>query len=128
MVAGGPATPAASYKMISVQDAQHTILQHTFPLQQQQAPLEQVVGRILGSDVQALDDIPPYRASIKVLRLARAQSSLCTDVKAASCLPPGCCRMATLCGHLMVPESIQLNSMHWPAVPLNAYLRAWSHT
>ena len=66
MSTAGPATPAASYKMISVPDAQDIILQHTSSLEEQQKSLADAVGCVLAADVHALDDIPPYRASIKV--------------------------------------------------------------
>ena len=76
MSSKSPSTPAASYRMISVPEAQDLILQHTFRLQQQQVPLAEAVGCVLASDVQAMDNIPPYRASIKVSGTAPSRPPL----------------------------------------------------
>ena len=80
-----PSTPAASYRMISVPEAQDLILQHTFRLQQQQVPLAEAVGCVLASDTQAMDNIPPYRASIKVNLQPRQGPHLLVGRQHVSC-------------------------------------------
>ena len=61
----GPATPAASYRMISIPEAQETVLRHAMPLPPQHVGLSLAVGRVLAQDVLAPEPLPPFPASIK---------------------------------------------------------------
>ena len=61
----GPATPAASYRMISIPEAQETVLCHALPLLPQRVGLGSAVGRVLAQDVLAPEPLPPFPASIK---------------------------------------------------------------
>lgn len=61
----GPATPAASYRMISIPEAQGTVLRHAHPLPPQRIGLDSAVGRVLAQDVLAPEPLPPFPASIK---------------------------------------------------------------
>lgn len=62
-----PLTPAASYGMLPVPQALDIVLQHTEPLPSVTTTLAQAAGKILTHDVVALDPVPPFRASVKVL-------------------------------------------------------------
>ena len=73
-----PATPAANYGMISVSDAVGLILENTSALPQEHVSLQDAVGRVLAADVRAMDDLPPYRASIKVLVCPTADCCACS--------------------------------------------------
>lgn len=57
---------AARYKMISIPDAQATVLQHTPVLESEQVPLGSALGRVLAQTVTARDNLPPFPASIMV--------------------------------------------------------------
>ncbi len=63
-----PATPGAFYKMVSVSDAQETVLRETKTLPSIDINLVDAVGHTLAEDVVAADPLPPFRASIKVGR------------------------------------------------------------
>lgn len=60
-----PATPAAFYKMISIPEAQQTVLSHTRVLAPQALPLASILGRVLAEDVKSNEPLPPFPASIK---------------------------------------------------------------
>lgn len=60
-----PATPAASYKMLNVEDAQMIILENTKLLNSEIVPLSAACGRILADTILAPEPVPGYRASIK---------------------------------------------------------------
>lgn len=66
MAAQGPATPSALYKMISIPEAQQTVLSETTRLPSVSVTLSEAQGCILAEDVQAPEDVPPFPASIKV--------------------------------------------------------------
>ena len=66
MASQGPATPSALYKMISIPEAQKTVLSETFCLPSVSVTLEDAVGCVLAEDVHAPDSVPPFPASIKV--------------------------------------------------------------
>ncbi|GBF94452.1 molybdopterin biosynthesis, partial [Raphidocelis subcapitata] len=53
------------YKMISIPEAQETVLRHTPALGVEEVPLAEAVGRVLAAPVGARDDLPPFPASIK---------------------------------------------------------------
>jgi len=57
---------ASKYKMISIPEAQDTVLQHTPVLAPIEVPLQASLGRILGETVTAPSPLPPFPASIKV--------------------------------------------------------------
>lgn len=57
---------AARYKMISIPEALHTVLQHTPVLATETVPLQAALGRVLAGTVTARDALPPFPASIKV--------------------------------------------------------------
>jgi hypothetical protein len=57
---------AARYKMISIPEAQATVLQHTPVLESEQVPLAAALGRVLAETVTARDNLPPFPASIMV--------------------------------------------------------------
>lgn len=61
-----PATPAASYKMITIPEAQRVVLQHAQKLQAEHVCLFESLGRILSEDVVAAEPLPPFVASVKV--------------------------------------------------------------
>ena len=65
----GPATPAAAYRLISIPEAQETVLRHALPLPPQRVGLGSAVGRILLQDVLAPEPLPPFPASIKACTL-----------------------------------------------------------
>jgi gephyrin len=62
----------SQYKMISIPEAQEAVLAVTPVLGPEEAPLGSAVGRILAQSVSARDSLPPFPASIKVRRRARA--------------------------------------------------------
>ena len=62
----GPATPAALYKMISIPEAQDTVLREAHAPSPQATGLAEAVGRILAQDILAPEPLPPFPASIKV--------------------------------------------------------------
>ena len=64
----GPRTPEAGYKWVSIPEAQQTILAETAALAQVSVPLAQATGKVLASDVIAREPLPPFPASIKVLK------------------------------------------------------------
>jgi hypothetical protein len=57
---------AARYKMISIPEAQATVLQHTPVLESETVPLGSALGRVLAKTVTARDNLPPFPASIMV--------------------------------------------------------------
>lgn len=57
---------AARYKMISIPEAQATVLQHTPVLESETVPLSAALGRVLADTVTARDNLPPFPASIMV--------------------------------------------------------------
>lgn len=61
-----PATPAAFYKMISVPEAQRTVLEQARVLGSETVPLAKLLGRVLSENVSASEALPPFPASIKV--------------------------------------------------------------
>ena len=65
---GAPATPAAFYKMISIPEAQRTVLDQARVLDSETLGLDAVLGRVLSADVVAPEALPPFPASIKVPR------------------------------------------------------------
>ena len=67
MAMKGPATPAALYKMISIPDAQEVVLRETLQTSTETRPLHSAIGTILAEDVLAVDNLPPFPASIKVV-------------------------------------------------------------
>ena len=56
---------ASQYKMISIPEAQATVLQHTKPLGTEQVQLADALGRTLAAAVIANEPLPPFPASIK---------------------------------------------------------------
>eukprot|EP00877_Chromochloris_zofingiensis_P014371 jgi/Chrzof1/9188/Cz03g39060.t1 len=56
---------ASRYKMISIPEAQSTVLQHTPVLGHETILLPAALGRILAEKVTAVDSLPPFPASIK---------------------------------------------------------------
>lgn len=52
--------------MISIPEAQSTVLQHTPVLGHETILLPAALGRILAEKVTAVDSLPPFPASIKV--------------------------------------------------------------
>lgn len=71
-MAGAPATPAAFYKMITIPEAQRTVLEQARVLDSETLGLDAVLGRVLSADVIAPEALPPFPASIKVPRHQRA--------------------------------------------------------
>lgn len=63
----GPAMPAALYTMVSIPEAQLTVLKEVSPLQAVTVPLQEAVGLVLAGDVIAPEPLPPFPASIKVI-------------------------------------------------------------
>jgi gephyrin len=57
---------AAKYKMISIPEAQATVLKHAAALPTEVVPLASALGRILSQEVVAQEPLPPFPASIKV--------------------------------------------------------------
>jgi hypothetical protein len=60
-----PATPSAFYAMLSIPEAQETILAETAPLPAEEVPFQQALHRTLAEDVLAAEPVPGFRASIK---------------------------------------------------------------
>lgn len=56
---------AARYRMISIPEAQATVLEHTPVLAPEEVPLAGALGRVLAQTVTARDALPPFPASIK---------------------------------------------------------------
>ncbi|KAI8470687.1 MAG: molybdopterin biosynthesis protein [Monoraphidium minutum] len=56
---------ASQYKMISIPEAQATVLAHAPVLGPEEVALSAAVGRVLAEDVRARDSLPPFPASIK---------------------------------------------------------------
>jgi len=61
----GPATPAAAFKMIEVNEALEIVLSHTEALPVEVVPFQAALKRNLAEDVRAAEPVPGYRASIK---------------------------------------------------------------
>jgi hypothetical protein len=61
-----PATPSASYKMITIPEAQQLVLHHAEQLQAEHVSLSASLGRILSEDVVAAEPLPPCEVSFKV--------------------------------------------------------------
>ena len=55
------------YRMVSIAEAQETVLKAISPLPSVSVGLSDAVGYILGEDVIAREPLPPFPASIKVL-------------------------------------------------------------
>lgn len=60
-----PATPSASYKMITIPEAQQLVLHHAEQLQAEHVSLSASLGRILSEDVVAAEPLPPCEVSFK---------------------------------------------------------------
>ena len=58
--------PSSKYKMISIPEAQATVLAHAPALGAEEVPLAEALGRVLAETVTAVDSLPPFPASIKV--------------------------------------------------------------
>lgn len=71
---------AARYKMISIPEAQTTVLQHTPVLGTDTISLNAAVGRVLAETVTAKDNLPPFPASIMVSSATAARSGYCSTV------------------------------------------------
>ena len=56
--------------MLPVPQALDIVLQHTDPLPSVTVNLSEAGGKVLTQDVVALDPVPPFRASVKVLEAA----------------------------------------------------------
>lgn len=54
------------YRMLSIAEAQDTVLKAITPLGSQNIALAESVGYILAKDVHAIEPLPPFPASIKV--------------------------------------------------------------
>lgn len=59
--------PAALYTMVSIPEAQSTVLREVSALQAVTVPLQEAVGLVLAGDVVAAEPLPPFPASIKVI-------------------------------------------------------------
>ena len=68
----GPATPAASYRMISIPEAQETVLRHALPLPPQRLGLDSAVGRVLAQDVLAPEPLPPFPGIHQGMQFSKA--------------------------------------------------------
>jgi hypothetical protein len=79
------------YPLISVADAQSIVVKETAVLPLETMPLSAATGRILAEAVHAVDDLPPFPASIKVkslpltiaicpMYLSRSRLQLCAQI------------------------------------------------
>lgn len=90
----GPSTPAALYKMISIPEAQNTVLQETHTLPSQTVDLSHAIGCNLAEDILAPEPLPPFPASIKVQPLQLdSHCTLHANLSPNTCGFPGwvCC-------------------------------------
>jgi hypothetical protein len=76
MTVKGPATPAALYKMITIPEAQKMVLKEAHPVGKMSVSLHEAVGKVLADSVKAIDDLPPFPASIKVRFILRCACQL----------------------------------------------------
>jgi hypothetical protein len=53
------------YKMISIPEAQNTVMEHTMVLPAQEIGLIEALGKTLAQPIVARDSLPPFPASIK---------------------------------------------------------------
>ena len=61
-----PQTPSLLYKMVSIPEAQQTVLDNTDLLPAQTVPFHKALQHVLAEDVLAQEPVPSFRASIKV--------------------------------------------------------------
>jgi hypothetical protein len=61
------------YRMLSIAEAQETVLKAVSTLGSQKLKITDAVGQILAQDVRAQEPLPPFPASIKVAELADLQ-------------------------------------------------------
>ena len=77
-----PKTPSELYKMISIPEAQQTVLRETPVLAPRFVSLAEARGHVLAADVTASEPLPPFPASIKVVLASHTAPTL-----HAACVP-----------------------------------------
>jgi molybdopterin biosynthesis enzyme len=112
------AMTASQYKMISIPEAQGTVLQHVKPLGVEQVQLVDALGRTLAADVTANEPLPPFPASIKARLASVKQPS-----GAQACLEKG-----HFITHLSFAGRVRGGIVRWPRrIPCRGRGSDWRH-